>query len=194
MCRSLEEENNSLSSSLETVQSQLRSLSQQQAAHSLIPHYRTAIVRGKAYAANLLEQLQREKEVSQALREQLETAYCDLKQVVEEKRLLLGSVSERGLQRDQKAYRDYRDDCFGVDNTAADTFLAEAKRPLERTFSPPQKSEGVQIENSRSMTRSRERKPSEQSPPAGVGVVSEELLKDELSTLDLEIGGSQHIM
>lgn len=61
MCRSLEEENRSLSDSIDHLRLQLVDANKEASINKLIPHYRLAIVRSRTYAANLLEQLNREK-------------------------------------------------------------------------------------------------------------------------------------
>lgn len=81
MCRSLEEENSNLHETIQSLKEQLAESKRESAASQLIPHYRLAIVRSRTYAANLLEQVKREKETSQALREQLNETFQDLKRV-----------------------------------------------------------------------------------------------------------------
>ncbi len=80
MCRSLEEENVSLSKTIEDLKQQLAEAKREASASQLIPHYRLAILRytgyhfhdftlhlsfshhrSKTYASNLLEQIQREQ-------------------------------------------------------------------------------------------------------------------------------------
>lgn len=82
MCRSLEEENSNLHETIQSLKEQLAESKRESAASQLIPHYRLAIVRSRTYAANLLEQVKREKETSQALREQLNETFQDLKRVM----------------------------------------------------------------------------------------------------------------
>lgn len=82
MCRSLEEENSNLHETIQSLKEQLAESKRESAASQLIPHYRLAIVRSRTYAANLLEQVKREKETSQALREQLNETFQDLKRVI----------------------------------------------------------------------------------------------------------------
>lgn len=81
MCKSLEEENISLNERVRILKGQLAEAKKEAAASQLIPHYRLAIVRSRTYAANLLEQIKREQETSQTLRQQLEETYLDLKKV-----------------------------------------------------------------------------------------------------------------
>jgi hypothetical protein len=81
MCRSLEEENRSLTETVETMKVQLAESNRDASLNRLIPHYRLAIVRSRTYAANLLEQVKREQATSQTLREQLDATYVDLKKV-----------------------------------------------------------------------------------------------------------------
>lgn len=63
MCRSLEEENVALVDEVESLKEQLVQAKREAAASQLIPHYRLAIVRSRTYAANLAEQVEREKVV-----------------------------------------------------------------------------------------------------------------------------------
>lgn len=61
MCRSLEEENSTLTSSMDQLKRRLAAAEEEIAKNNLIPHYRLAIVRARSYTANLLEQLKREQ-------------------------------------------------------------------------------------------------------------------------------------
>ena len=61
VCHCLEEENISLQNSNESLKRQLDEQKQEQAISQLIPHYRLVILRSRAYSANLLEQLRRER-------------------------------------------------------------------------------------------------------------------------------------
>lgn len=61
MCRSLEEENSTLTTSLDQMRRRLAAAEEEIAKNNLIPHYRLAIVRARTYTANLLEQLKREQ-------------------------------------------------------------------------------------------------------------------------------------
>lgn len=106
MCRSLEEENVALMKEVKSLKEQVNRSEKDSSVSQLIPHYRTAIVRAKAYAANLEEQLERERKTSQALREQLEESYQDLKKVVEEKRKLYKRVQAHGLRAEAESYRE----------------------------------------------------------------------------------------
>lgn len=81
MCRNLEEENVSLINEVESLKEQLVTAKRESAASQLIPHYRLAIIRSRTYAAALQEQIEREKGTAQALREQLDETYRDLKKV-----------------------------------------------------------------------------------------------------------------
>jgi len=81
MCRSLEEENHTLSNTIDSLKAELVEAKRESNASQLIPHYRLAIVRSRTYAANLLEQVKREQSTSQSLREQLAETYQDLKKV-----------------------------------------------------------------------------------------------------------------
>lgn len=81
MCRNLEDENVSLINEVESLKEQLATSKRESAASQLIPHYRLAIIRSRTYAAALQEQIEREKATAQALREQLDETYRDLKKV-----------------------------------------------------------------------------------------------------------------
>ncbi|KAJ1427781.1 hypothetical protein B484DRAFT_397094, partial [Ochromonadaceae sp. CCMP2298] len=102
MCRSLEEENKALSDTVDTLRTQVAQGARDASVSRLIPHYRLAIVRSRTYAANLLEQLRREQAAAQALREQLDVTYVDLKKVVEEKRRLYQRMTRYSLQLEQR--------------------------------------------------------------------------------------------
>lgn len=109
VCRNLEDENISLAASVESLKSSLNDALRDCQASKLIPHYRLAIVRSRSYAANLLEQNQREQAINQALREQLEATYVDLKKVVAEKRKLYSQLSKASLlKEEQEVYPDQR--------------------------------------------------------------------------------------
>ncbi len=81
MCRNLEEENQSLTATIDNLKAELAEAKRESNASQLIPHYRLAIVRSRTYAANLVEQIKREQATSQSLREQLDETYQDLKKV-----------------------------------------------------------------------------------------------------------------
>ena len=78
MCRHLEEENLRLESALAVAHAELEELQRESAASKLIPHYRLAIVRARAHATNLADQLQRTQEDNRILRDQLEKALKDM--------------------------------------------------------------------------------------------------------------------
>eukprot|EP01036_Dinobryon_divergens_P023805 gene23805-32194_t len=61
MCRSLEEENVQLADTVSDLRMKLQESQRETSVNKLIPHYRLAIIRSKAYAANLQEQIKREK-------------------------------------------------------------------------------------------------------------------------------------
>lgn len=72
MCKHLEEENMHLESSLAVAMAELEELKRESSVSKLIPHYRLAIVRARAHASALSEQLQREQQNNHILREQNE--------------------------------------------------------------------------------------------------------------------------
>jgi len=78
MCKHLEEENMRLESALAVAQSELEELQRESSASKLIPHYRLAIVRARAHATTLADQLQREQNDNRMLREQLEAALKEI--------------------------------------------------------------------------------------------------------------------
>jgi len=78
MCKHLEEENMRLESTLAVAQAELQELQRESASSKLIPHYRLAIVRARAHATNLAEQLQRAQDDNRILRDQLERALKDM--------------------------------------------------------------------------------------------------------------------
>ena len=78
MCKHLEEENLRLESALAVAHAELEELQRESAASKLIPHYRLAIVRARAHATNLADQLQRTQEDNRILRDQLEKALKDM--------------------------------------------------------------------------------------------------------------------
>eukprot|EP01034_Spumella_vulgaris_P036888 gene36888-45503_t len=108
MCRSLEEENHTLLTSMDTMKSQLAAAQSETDQNKLIPHYRLAIIRSRSYTANLLEQLKREQFTTETLRGQLEVTYQDLKKTVEEKKRLLKKLTKFSLQADERdSYPEY---------------------------------------------------------------------------------------
>jgi hypothetical protein len=78
MCKHLEEENMRLESALAVAQSELEELQRESSASKLIPHYRLAIVRARAHATTLADQLQHEQNDNRMLREQLEAALKEI--------------------------------------------------------------------------------------------------------------------
>ena len=78
MCKHLEEENMRLESTLAMAQAELQELQRESASSKLIPHYRLAIVRARAHATNLADQLQGAQEDNRVLRDQLERALKDM--------------------------------------------------------------------------------------------------------------------
>lgn len=104
MCKSLEEENNILAETVQSLKAELNETKREAAASQLIPHYRLAILRSRTYATNLMEQVQREQATSQALREQLDETYQDLKKVVEDKRKLYKKLSKSTLISEEQEY------------------------------------------------------------------------------------------
>jgi hypothetical protein len=109
VCKKLEEENASLTETIESLQQQLAETKKEATAIQLIPHYRLAIVRMKTYATNLVEQIKREEETSAQLRQRLQETYEDLQRSVEEKRRLYQKMGKQALKEDSKWAKKFID-------------------------------------------------------------------------------------
>eukprot|EP01031_Cornospumella_fuschlensis_P042565 gene42565-52010_t len=171
MCRSLEEENVSLINELESLKEQLASARRESAASQLIPHYRLAIIRSRTYAAALQEQIEREKATAQALREQLDETYKDLKKVVEDKRRLYSKLAEPSLQAQQERYEQ------AVDRDVREVQSKGPRRAQSPLYDSTRRSE----ERSGSVDREREREERRRR-----GELEKEL-QDEIRVLDDQI-------
>jgi hypothetical protein len=101
----LEEENVTLSEKISDMKNQLAEAKRDAAASKLIPHCRLVVIRAKTHGDNLAQQIQRERQVSQSLREQLSETYNDLKKVVEEKRQLYKRLGKVPLADDERILR-----------------------------------------------------------------------------------------
>jgi len=100
MCRHLEEENVRLESALATARVEADEMHREASVSKLIPHYRMAIVRSRAHAAMLAEQLQREQSISRTLRDQLESTYMSFRSAVESGNMPVAEVKDDA--QDQK--------------------------------------------------------------------------------------------
>lgn len=129
---------------------------------------------------NLLEQVKREQATSNALKEQLEETYVDLKRVVEEKRRLYKKLSKVSLQQEEKELQDIIDRQQGTESISDHLDVRDAyeQRPGESK---------VRLKESNNITSTRTN-----FMDSDVGISSnielESNLKNELKTLDEQIG------
>lgn len=61
MCKNLEDENEHLTLEIQKLKNTIQTIEQESMQAKLIPHYRLAILRARTHAANLMEQINKEK-------------------------------------------------------------------------------------------------------------------------------------